>query len=443
MSVYLQLKSQMPRGRNVTYKAFRDALGSETVGTATGARIATSYWLVPKENFPHGLPRSIVDWELTYEQLCERFEVPTDWSAEGRYIVDQHIPRNKLRAHVSSYEFYSKSEKEIKTSKASSSTGLPQRAQKRRSPPVCDAESSSDDVEMESFDESEDSKPLNALKPVKLESGETPSTGTGSTAASALESPPALQTRPLPRVLRMEISEEVDDDRTLSADAILTNMLQAAQHGALYHSNNAASHTVHFWVTQMVFALAKPESEAAVGAQTTQTPLKVGMTSDSLTRELQVVSPWSVVRPTRGVAAATTISMVVVVAADGTRVTPTMDAIGSRCNFGVVGTVGHQPQAKLVPVLVLILLDNDCVHLLRHFMPLIVRLRALGCKVPSITTAIEALSTAVKDKPLGEARFHVATGARDALGDLSGKPRFRFFKSALYVGFLRRQGEAA
>ena len=456
ISAYLALKDLLPAGRHVTLKAFLNAIGGATVGNAKGARFTTSFWMVPKVNFPNGLPKSIVDHEVSAEELARLFDVPGDFDCSSRYIVDQVVPRLKLGQRVSEFTFYQRHQEEIKVSK---DTITGSRRRPRMELDLEDIEK----VSSGSSGEESDEAPL-SLATVKKD----PRTWR----SPSFLGQPSAPKNPPPRRLRHALSDDHHADQAVLADRVLDHIEGAAASGALYHPNDESSHTVHFWASQMVFALAKSLETSqgdgardAFGAQASaeRTPLQAGLTKHYITGELHLCRAVSLM-----VAVVATVPEVLEVAlvvrttntATGTSDTiattaTSIDITECRRSVSVICMVGLGQQAQLVSTIVAALVESDSVLVLRHFMPIIRRLEALGCFVPEITAAVGALAKAVGDTPelanvvfkikkvdLGDAARAKGdeadrvtaegdqTGGKvepDALGDLGGPARLRFF----------------
>ena len=103
--LYMQLRTAKPRATAQEFLTFMKNARQEIT---TGAKAETSYWGVPKINFPHGLPeeieRAIADENTLAEMEAQSGEMKLDPLAY--WVVDMMIDRSLLGKNVVTLKFY-------------------------------------------------------------------------------------------------------------------------------------------------------------------------------------------------------------------------------------------------------------------------------------------------------------------------------------------------
>ena len=104
VQAYMEMRQWSKR---ITGEAFVKYLQKRKVNVTTGSRNVLPYWGVPKENFPSGLPETLLASELSASEsagmeLMGGAEIDTD----GYFIVDQVVERKLLGKKVRVFEFY-------------------------------------------------------------------------------------------------------------------------------------------------------------------------------------------------------------------------------------------------------------------------------------------------------------------------------------------------
>ena len=126
VELYLNMRRQYARVRPQAFIArlrqFLHAAPEEAqVTTDVGTKFILSYWGVPKENFPGGLPQALLSFEVTDEEL-EMAELEGGGSAQvardAFYVVQQTCERTSLGNNVRTLNFYQTSDTRLSTRRA-------------------------------------------------------------------------------------------------------------------------------------------------------------------------------------------------------------------------------------------------------------------------------------------------------------------------------------
>lgn len=75
-------------------------LESQKMEHLSGARMSTAFLLVPRKNFPQGLPPSLQAWVTEESELREQHAVPMDSDFSSVYIMDGNAPKGDLGRQV-------------------------------------------------------------------------------------------------------------------------------------------------------------------------------------------------------------------------------------------------------------------------------------------------------------------------------------------------------
>ena len=125
VNTYLLLKAQVPRGSRLTPDQLLNALAAEQANQSSGVKIECPMWIVPKSNFPGGLPKVAEKKMKTFEYLSERFEIPEYLDLSEYWVVDKRVPLNTLGDDIETVIFYRKMSTAV-----SASSGLANRVKR-------------------------------------------------------------------------------------------------------------------------------------------------------------------------------------------------------------------------------------------------------------------------------------------------------------------------
>ena len=78
---------------------------SAQLSQKTETKLTTDFYLVPKGNFPHGLPQALIPFLIQESSLRKEFQVPVDTNLQAVYIIDKAVKRESLGLKVKNVHF--------------------------------------------------------------------------------------------------------------------------------------------------------------------------------------------------------------------------------------------------------------------------------------------------------------------------------------------------
>lgn len=102
IAAYRLARQSMDRPRSDQVLAI---IESQTVQHKSGASLTSEFWVVPRVNFPTGVPADLKKWSISETELRENYKVPKDTEFGTSYIFDGGCSRQALGRGVKSIAF--------------------------------------------------------------------------------------------------------------------------------------------------------------------------------------------------------------------------------------------------------------------------------------------------------------------------------------------------
>lgn len=80
-------------------------IATQTMQHQSAANLSSDFWVVPRANFPTGLPADLAKWSISEAELRENYKVPRDTDFGTAYLVDGGCSRQALGRGVKSMAF--------------------------------------------------------------------------------------------------------------------------------------------------------------------------------------------------------------------------------------------------------------------------------------------------------------------------------------------------
>lgn len=228
-------------------------IASQELEHRSGAKISSDFLLVPRGNFPTGLPTDIAMWHVSEADIRSGYQVPQDVDFGTAWIVDAGCPRSGLGRGVKTISF--------------------QEILARVSRAGVDACGSGEPVPPSPVE-------LPAVAPP--ESGDLVAPGTAASAPGSVDSVALVAAASTPgsdtggppskraRVLRMMGSDDgitAEELEAASWEQLLGKVRSAARLGQMFSTDPGASGTVHFWSNQVLGSLTLARQAGAAGKE--------------------------------------------------------------------------------------------------------------------------------------------------------------------------------